>query len=658
MDKQRVLVCTAWPYASGVPHLGNLVGSLMSGDVFARYYRLRGKDVLYVSGTDAHGTRIEFEAEQEGVSPAELAERNHRRIVEVIEGFGIKFDNYTTTESSWHKDFVRDIYLQMDANGFICTKIEQRAYCRQCEKFLADRFIVGTCPKCASPHALGNQCDACGTILEPEELVEPRCTLCDGSDIGFKETKHWYLDLPKLSDALRAYVGTKSFQGNVHRYTQQMIEDGLRPRAMTRDIKWGIPAPFEGAEGKVFYVWGEAALGYVSAVIEHFSGQERWKDFWYGEDVHQVHTIGKDNITFHTLIFPGQLIASEQGYHLPDQIAATEYLNWIGGESFSKSRGVGLYGDDALRVMDGELWRFYLLYNRPEGRDVSFSWEELEKAVNGILISNIANLINRVLSFVQTQFEAVVPEVALDEEVTSGLADCIARYESAVEGGSIAKALRIVCDLAGFGNEYFQRKKPWASKDQVAVASAVHFIKAMAVLLLPYVPEFATSVLRILGIEEATWADLESKISGAKLTEDRVLLDRIDIEQIRKAATTSDSDSGSPAQEQEAGSISFDEFKRLDLRVAKIISVDEIPGADKLYQLTVNLGSEQRKCVAGIKEHFSSEDLIGRMVLVLANLEPIEIRGVHSECMLLAANGETLSLLEPNPPAEPGSSVS
>jgi len=658
MDKQRVLVCSAWPYASGVPHLGNLVSSLMSGDVFARYYRLRGKDVLYVSGTDAHGTRIEYEAEQEGIAPADVAERNHQRIIEVLEGFGIEFDNYTTTESSWHKDFVRDIYLQMEANGYICAKTEQRAYCRQCEKFLADRFITGTCPKCGSPHALGNQCDACGTILEPEELIEPRCTLCEGSEIGFKETKHWYLDLPKLSEALGVYVDTKSFQGNVRRYTQQMIADGLRPRAMTRDIKWGIPAPFKGAEDKVFYVWGEAALGYVSAVIEHFSGQEQWKDFWYGEEVHQIYTHGKDNITFHTLIFPGQLIASSQGYHLPDQIAATEYLNWIGGESFSKSRGVGLYCDDALRVMDGDLWRFYLLYNRPEGRDVNFSWEELEKAVNGILISNIANLINRVLSFVQTQFEAVVPEVALDEEVLDALGDRIASYESAMEDGAIAGALRTVCDLAGFGNAYFQRKKPWASKDQVAVASAVHFIKAMAVLLLPYVPEFASAVLRILGIEDATWADLESEIGGVKLTEDRVLLDRIDIQQIREAATKSVSGSGGAAQEQEADRISFDEFKRLDLRTAKILSVDEIPGADKLYQLTVDLGGEQRKCVAGIKEHFASEDLIGRMVVVLANLEPVEIRGVRSECMILAAKGRTLSLLEPNPPAEPGSSVS
>jgi len=245
--------------------LGNLVGSLMSGDVFARYYRLLGKDVLYVSGTDAHGTRIEFEAAQAGISPAELAERNHRRIVDVIEGFGIAFDNYTTTETDVHKDFVRNIYLQMEQEGYICTQTESRAYCQHCEKFLADRLIMGTCPKCGSPNALGNQCDACGAILEPEELIDPRCALCGGTDIQFRDTKHWYLDLGKLSDSLRAYVDSRTFQGNVLRFTLQMIEDGLRPRAMTRDIDWGIPAPFEGAEGKVIYVWGEAALGYVSA---------------------------------------------------------------------------------------------------------------------------------------------------------------------------------------------------------------------------------------------------------------------------------------------------------------------------------------------------------------------------------------------------------
>ena len=656
MDKQHVLVCSAWPYASGVPHLGNMVGSLMSGDVFARYYRLRGKDVLYVSGTDAHGTRIEYEAEQEGISPAELADRNHRRIVEVIEGFGIRFDNYTTTESPVHKDFVRDIYLQMEAEGYICTKVEQRAYCRQCEKFLADRFIVGTCPKCGSPHALGNQCDACGTILEPEELIEPRCTLCEGSDIEFKETKHWYLDLPKLSDALQEYVASKGFQGNVLRFTQQMINDGLRPRAMTRDIDWGIAAPFEGAEGKVFYVWGEAALGYVSAVVEYFASDERWRDFWFGNDVFQIYTQGKDNITFHTLIFPGQLIASGQGYHLPDQIAATEYLNWIGGDSFSKSRGVGLYCDDALKLMNGELWRFYLLYSRPEGRDVNFSWEELEKAVNGILISNIANLCNRVLSFVQSQFDGIVPDVAVDDEVASALAECTGNYESAIESGSIAQALRAVCDLAGFGNEYFQRKKPWATKDEAAVASAVHFVKGMALLLMPYMPEFASSVLAVLGVQDGAWDDLETELRGTALTEDRVLLERIDVDDIR--AQTEATESPSEDAEPEGVTVSYEEFQRLDLRIAKILEVSEIAGADRLYQLRVDLGSETRSCVAGIKQHFESSDLIGKSVLVLANLEPTTIRGVRSECMILAAKGNTLGLLEPNPSVEPGSSVS
>jgi methionyl-tRNA synthetase len=504
---------------------------------------------------------------------------------------------------------------------------------------------------------LGNQCDACGTILEPEELLAPRCALCEGSDIEFRETKHWYLDLPKLSHSLDAYVQTKNFQGNVRSYTQQMIEDGLRARAMTRDIKWGIPAPFEGAEGKVFYVWGEAALGYVSATVEHFSGQEEWKDYWFGEDVHQIYTQGKDNITFHTLIFPGQLIASNQGYHLPDQIAATEYLNWIGGESFSKSRGIGLYCDDALRVMDSELWRFYLLYNRPEGRDVNFSWEELEKAVNGILISNIANLINRVLSFVQTKFDALVPDVPLDPEVVTAVDEKIKGYEEAMDSSAIAQALRNACDLAGFGNEYFQRKMPWATQDQEAVASGVYFVKAMAIMLLPIMPKFAASVLKIMGIEHARWGDLSGGLGGVKLTDERALLERIDVGQIRDAVMSGSND-GDKLEESDVEHVSFEEFKRLDFRVAEILSVDEIPGADKLYQLRVDVGDGHRTCVAGIREHFSQEELIGRKVLVLANLEPVTIRGVRSECMILAAKGTALSLLEPNPRVETGSPVS
>ncbi len=650
MDKSRILVCSAWPYASGIPHLGNLVSSLLSGDVFARYYRLRGKDVVYVSGTDAHGTKIEFEARKLGITPLELATRTHTKICEILDAFGIAFDNYTTTECDTHKRFVRDIYLDMEKSGYIKTQLESRAYCKRCQRFLADRFISGTCPRCGFPSALGDQCDSCGSILEPEELVSPTCSFCGQSDIEFRETRHWYLDLPRLARALTSYVASRDFQGNVHLFTQQMIDDGLRPRAMTRDIDWGIPAPFEGAEGKVIYVWGEAALGYVSAVIEQFGGDERWKGYWFGDDVFQIYTIGKDNIPFHSLIFPGQLIASGRGYHLPDQIAATEYLNWIGGDSFSKTRGVGLYCDEALRVMDAELWRFYLLYNRPESRDVNFSWEELEKAVNGILISNVSNLINRVLSFVQTHEGGVVPNVPADVEVIERLEKATAAYEKAVQAGFLGAALRSACDLAVFGNEYFQRKRPWAAKDPSAVASAAHLVKGMAVLLLPYVPKFAAAVLRVLRVDSPTWGDLARPVGGTKVSADRVLIERIDVEAIRAEVTAK------PAGAADAA-VPFADFSKLDFRVGVIREAEPVAGASRLYRLRVDLGTETRTCVAGIRESYKPEELLGKSVVVVTNLEKRTIRGIESEAMLLAAQGSTLALIGPERPVEPGTPV-
>ncbi len=648
MDNKRVLVCSAWPYASGVPHLGNLVSSLLSGDVFTRYWRMRGRDVLYVSGSDAHGTRIEYEAHQLGISPAELAQRNHEKIVDVINGFGIEFDNYTITESPVHKRFVQEIYLQMERNGYIVTRVEKRAYCRNCKIFLADRFITGTCPHCGYPHALGNQCDACGAILEPEELINPVCSFCGKSDIEFRPTKHWYLDLAKLSPKLEEYVQSRNFQGNVKLFTEQMIADGLRPRAMTRDIAWGIPAPFAGAEGKVIYVWGEAALGYVSAVIEHFNGDERWKEFWFGDNVHQIYTIGKDNIPFHTLIFPGQLIASGQGYHLPDQIAATEYLNWAEGQSFSKSRGVGLYCDDALNVMDAEYWRFYLLYNRPEGRDVNFSYEELGKAVNGVLISNVANLINRVLSFVQTRYDRVVPDVPLDPEVEARLDQAARAYAHAFEAGSLSHAVRTATALAVFGNEYFQRTAPWETGDARAVGSTFHLVKGMALMLHPFVPKFATRVLAAMGIAAPTWEEIFAPDAGREVTTTRVLLERIDIDTIRGRVKE---------LETSADKVPLAEFEKLDLRVGEIRAAVPIPGTDRLYKLTIDIGGELRTSVGGLRTNYPANALIGKKVAVVANLVPVKLKGVKSECMLLAAKGDIISLLSPDKDVPPGTRI-
>lgn len=647
MEKNRVLVCSAWPYASGVPHLGNLVSSLLSGDVFTRYWRMRGKEVLYVSGSDVHGTRIEYEAKLLGIPPGKLAERNHEKILRIIEGFGIGFDNYTTTESPVHKRFVQEIYLQMERNGYIKTKEESRAYCRNCRIFLADRFITGVCPRCGASGAMGNQCDACGAILEPEELIAPVCSFCGKSEIEFRPTKHWYLDLERLSPKLKEYVASRSFQGNVRLFTERMIEEGLKPRAMTRDISWGIPAPFAGAEGKVIYVWGEAALGYVSAVIEHFDGDPRWRDFWFGDDVHQIYTMAKDNIPFHTLIFPGQLIASGEGYHLPDQIASTEYLNWIGGESFSKSRGIGLYCDDALETLDPEYWRFYLLYNRPEGRDVSFSFEELEKAINGVLISNVANLFNRIISFVQTRLNGEVSDAPIDPEVSEKLTETVAAYARAFDAGSLSQGLRSACSLAVFGNGYFQRKKPWEADDPAVLTSAVHLVKGIATLLSPYLPRFAGKVLSIMGIEKPSWDDILRPTGPLRLRDERILLERIDIDSIRSRIE----DKGSSERDM----IPYEGFAKLDIRVGVIREAEEIEGADRLYRLTVDFKDFKRGCVAGIRGSYSIEELIDRMVVAIVNLEPRTVRGVKSECMLLAA-GEG-SLIVPDRPVEPGTAI-
>lgn len=649
---KRVLICSAWPYGSGMLHLGNLVGCLLSGGVFTRFYRLMGYETLHVSGTDAHGTKIEYEAQRLGIPPKELADRVHREISEVLEKFEIAIDNYTTTESPVHKEFVTQIYREMDANGYIISREEERAFCNGCRRFLADRFIVGTCPRCGYPAAQGNQCDACGALLEPEELIQPHCAFCGSTDIVRKKTRHWYLDLEKLSPKLLEYVQSRNFQGNVKLFTERMIQEGLRPRAVTRDIEWGIPAPFEGAEGKVIYVWAEAALGYVSATIEYFrerGEEERWKEFWFGDEVWQVYTQGKDNIPFHTLIFPGQLIASGRGYHLPDQISATEYLNWIGGEQFSKTRRVGIYADEALELLPPVYWRFYLLYNRPEKTDTSFSWEEFDKAVNAVLVDNIANFIHRVLSFVWSRHEGRVPEAETDPEVLSAIEETYEYVVKTVEGGSLAPALRRISQLARVGNEYFQRKAPWKTQDERAVASAAHLAKALAILLEPFIPMFSRLVYEILGIQERKLADVLEGLAGRALARKPApLLEHVDVEELKRRYEAM----------KEEGLVSIEEFKKLDLRVGRIVQAEEIPGADKLLKLLVDLGDRQVQLVAGIKQHYAPGELPGKLVAVVANLKPATIRGIRSEGMVLAAAGGTLALLSPDREVEPGTRIS
>ncbi len=540
LSKSKVLICSAWPYASNVPHLGNLIGCLLSGDAFARYYRLKGHEVLYVSGSDTHGTNIEFEAFKRGLSPKELSDRVHQQILEIIRAFEIDMF-YTTTESPTHYDFVKDIYRKAEANGYIFAREEEQAYCTRDKKFLADRFIEGTCPRCSSPNAYGNQCDDCGALLEPSELKNPRCRICAQSTISFQRTRNWYLDLPKLESQLKAFLAEKSFKDNVGRFTENLLKDGLKPRAVTRDLEWGIPAPFRGAEGKVIYVWAEAALGYVSATIEYFQKKgnpDGWETFWLddGKNVKHIYTQAKDNIPFHTIFFPAQLLASGEKYHLPDQIAATEYLNWIGGQQFSKTRGIGIYGDQALTLLPGSYWRFYLLLFRPEQRDIDFSWEDLDKAINGVLVNNIANLIHRVASLTHRSYGAVISPATLDPHITRAVEDAKEKYEQAFEAGFLAQALRHVTDLAVTGNEYVQKEKPWEEHKPEVIASAYALVKALAILLEPFVPSLSERAYRVLRVETPSLEDVtQLPTREIQLHAPERLVEKIDIEKVRQA---------------------------------------------------------------------------------------------------------------------------
>ena len=538
----RVLVCSAWPYGYNIPHLGNIMSSLLSGDVFSRYYRLKGVDTLYVSGTDMHGTRAEFEAAKRGIDVKSLLEENHTKLKKLIEKFNISFDNYTSTESETHKGFVRDIYQKMDENGYILQKIENRPYCNNCKVFLADAFIEGTCPKCGYEFAKGNQCEKCGALLEPEELLKPKCTICEKSDIEFKSTKHWFLDLTKLQPAIERYVKSHpEWQNNVKQFTLNLLKQGLKPRAVTRDLKWGIKAPFKGAENKVIYVWAEAALGYISATIEYFNGSEDWKKFWFGEDITQIYTIAKDNIPFHTIFFPAQMLASEEGYHLPDQIPATEYLNWEGGQKFSKSRKVGIFIDEALDILPAHYWRFYLMYDRPETKDTNFSWEELDKSINQILIGNFSNFVNRVLKFLEKNYGLKVPNAKLrieDKEILSQITSTKKEFSKLIEAGKIKESLESVMNLCRIANTYFQKNEPWKNEDlkDKTTYTGLQIVKALAVLINPFVPSVSKRMWDVLNIKKPiSWDEIDNPLpAGHVIKTSAILIEKIDIEKIKE----------------------------------------------------------------------------------------------------------------------------
>lgn len=496
----RWIVNAGWPYVNSVPHLGTFI-HLLSADIYARYLRLKGEEVIAVTGSDEHGTPIEVEAIKRGIAPRQLTDEIHKEICELLEAYNIRLDNYTRTESPVHIRFTQDLYRKVYENGYIYTQSVSLPYCQNDQRFLPDRFVEGTCPHCGYEQARGDQCDSCGRVLDPLELVAPRCVFCRGTPI-VKSSTHWFFDLPKFRDKLQVIVqDNKQLPENARNFSLRWLEEGLKPRALTRDNKWGIPAPFPGAEGKTIYVWLEAVLGYVSASIEwaEKSGRpEAWKDFWFDKETRNVHFIGKDNIPFHVIIFPALLLATNEDYVLPWQVSSTEFILFE-GQKFSKSKKIGVWIDEALKVAPAEYWRYVLISIRPEARDANFTWRDFETHVNTELNDVLGNFVHRTLTFVNSQFDSRIPEPRNFDEKDERIKDEIEAAPSNVglllDQFQLRSALAEIIELARAGNQYLSEREPWhlIKTDKARTATtlflASQLVRSIGILVSPFLPE-------------------------------------------------------------------------------------------------------------------------------------------------------------------------
>jgi methionyl-tRNA synthetase len=540
----KVLVACAWPYVNYLPHLGTLV-QVLSADVVARYYRLKGEDVVMVSGSDEHGTPIEIEAVRLGIPPKQLTDNIHAKVVGLFKKWGFSFDNYTRTENPVHIEFVQNHHKKIYDNGYIFTQEAEMLYCIKCKRFLPDRFVEGKCPYCGYEPARGDQCDACGRLLEPTLLIEPYCAICKSKPI-IKKTRQWYFDLPKFSEQLTDYIGNnKQFPTNARNFSLNLIKEGLKPRAMTRDVEWGIPAPFSGAEGKTFYVWFENVLGYVSATIEYFanSGEpEKWKEFWFNKNAKTLYFIGKDNIPFHTIIFPALLLASGENYNLPWNVSATEFLQF-GGEKASKSQRVGIFIDEALELLSADYWRYFIMVTRPETKDSNFSWEILIEKVNADLNDTFGNFVHRTLAFVNAQFNSEIPQpTALEEsdkQILETLKEKVEAIAKDIENCKLQSAANDVVGISRMGNQYLNEKEPWnlikknKGKAGNVIYIAAQIVKALAIVSAPFIPFAAEELWKTLNLQgsvhEQRWNEALKPLSaGHRIAKAKPLFQKIE----------------------------------------------------------------------------------------------------------------------------------
>ncbi|MDR2841967.1 MAG: methionine--tRNA ligase [Spirochaetaceae bacterium] len=664
---KRRLITSALPYVNNVPHLGNII-QVLSADCFARFCRLRGYDTCYVCGTDEYGTATETRAAQEGLSPAELCGRYWTIHNDIYKWFNIEFDKFGRTSTPIQTEIVQDIFKKLDSAGFIKEKTIEQLYCKECERFLADRYVLGTCPHCGYSGARGDQCESCGKLLDPTDLKEAQCSTC-GKTPELRSTKHLYIDLPALKDKLESWIGKTQDRGrwakNAVQMTQAWIRDGLHERAITRDLKWGIPVPKAGYENKVFYVWFDAPIGYLSITgsLAEDKGLD-WKEFvnsWWKDpaNVELFQFIGKDNIPFHTVVFPSSLLGTGEDWTMLYHMSSTEYLNYESGK-FSKSKGIGVFGTDVMETgIPADVWRFYIYYNRPEKSDTLFTWKDFSEKVNSELIGNLGNFVNRTLTFVSRYYNGVIPPVKnSDSSFWETVRDYKNKITEKLEWSELRDAFHLIFELSSFANKTFQDGEPWKKRteDPAAaeelIAGLCYIVRDLAVFSSPYIPCAAEKIAgffgrSLSGSNKLSWQDTGVPHGIDKVLRSEVLFTKLEekaIMELREKYSGTQADRAeaqtqhSEAQEQVQKNEYLRFVDRIDLRVAKIVGIEKHPSADKLYVEHLDIAGEERVIVSGLVPYYKEEELLGKHIILVYNLKPAKLRGIESKGMLLAAS--------------------
>ncbi|WP_299054501.1 methionine--tRNA ligase [uncultured Polaribacter sp.] len=685
---KRYTITAALPYTNGPIHIGHLAGVYVPADIYARYLRLTGKDVAYISGSDEHGAAIPMRAKKEGVSPQVIIDKYHTIIKKSFEDFGISFDNYSRTSAQVHHETASEFFTKMYNDGEFVEEVSAQLYDAEADQFLADRFVVGTCPKCGFEESYGDQCESCGTSHNATDLINPKSSIT-GNTPTIKETKHWFLPLDKHETFLREWIlegHKKDWKPNVYGQVKSWIDDGLRPRAVTRDLDWGIPVPLKDADGKVLYVWFDAPIGYISSTKEWAEREgKNWEDYWKKDDTKLVHFIGKDNIVFHCIIFPSMLKAHGD-YILPDNVPANEFLN-LEGNKLSTSKNWAVWLHEYLEEFPDQqdILRYTLTANAPESKDNDFTWKDFQAKNNNELVAIFGNFINRVVVLTNKYYTGIIPTpndfTEVDEDVLAALKEFPNTIGKSIQRYRFREASQELMNLARLGNKYLADEEPWkviktdADRVQTIMYVALQISAALAVLSEPFIPFTASKLKGILNMNSdvlknsLTWKEVSEKdilipanhqINKAALLfskiEDQTIATQIEKLEATKIANEQENKVIEPQKE----TIEFDDFTKLDIRIGTILEAEKVAKTKKLLKLKVDVGIDTRTIVSGIAESFSPEDIIGQQVSVLVNLAPRKIRGVESQGMILMTDTPDgkLAFMEPEKAVKNGQQVS